>query len=56
MIVSDNTHMAPRDLLERIRKDRAALAALWDGLTEEQMVRRPGPQEDWSVRDLIAQA
>jgi len=54
MTVNDNTHMAPHDLLERIRKDREALAALWGGLTEEQMVRRPGPQEDWSVKDLIA--
>jgi uncharacterized protein (TIGR03083 family) len=27
---------------------------LWDGLTDEQMICRPGPQEDWSVRDLVA--
>jgi uncharacterized protein (TIGR03083 family) len=54
MTVNDNTHMTPHDLLDRIRKGREALAALWGGLTEEQMVRRPGPQEDWSVKDLIA--
>ena len=41
-------------VLERIRKDREVLAALWGGLTEERMVRHPGPQEDWSVKDLIA--
>ena len=46
--------MTPQNLLDRIHKDREALAALWGGLTEEQMVRRPGPQEDWSVKDLIA--
>jgi uncharacterized protein (TIGR03083 family) len=54
MTVNDNTPMTPQDLLERIHKDREALAALWDGLTKEQMARRPGPQEDWSVKDLIA--
>lgn len=46
--------MTPHDLLVRIHQDREALAALWGGLTEEQMVRRPGPQADWSVKDLIA--
>jgi hypothetical protein len=45
--------MTPHDLLVRIHQDREALAALWGGLTEEQMVRRPGPQADWSVKDLI---
>jgi len=53
-MANDNPYMAPRDLLDRIRKDREALAALWSGLTKEQMIRRPGPQEDWSVKDLIA--
>jgi uncharacterized protein (TIGR03083 family) len=54
MTVNDNNHMTPRDLLGRIQKDREALAALWSKLTKEQMYRRPGPQEDWSVKDLIA--
>lgn len=54
MTVNGNTHMTPQDLLERIHKDREALAALWDGLTKAQMIRRPGPQEDWSVKDLVA--
>jgi uncharacterized protein (TIGR03083 family) len=46
--------MMPRDLLEQIHRDRAALAALWSGLAEAQMISRPGPQPDWSVKDLIA--
>src|SRR5690348_2615157 len=48
------THMTPDELMARIRKDRASFAALWAGLTDEQMTRRPGPQSDWSVKDLIA--
>jgi hypothetical protein len=52
--VADITSMTPQELLARIRRDREALAALWSGLDEGQMVRRPGPQEDWSVKDLIA--
>ena len=54
MTVNHNTHMTPRDLLEQIRKDREAMAKLWGSLTEEQMTHRPGPQADWSVKDLIA--
>lgn len=54
MTVDDNTHMTSRDLLERTRRHREALATLWRGLTKEQMIRRPGPQEDWSVKDLVA--
>lgn len=49
-----NPHMTPRDLLKRIRIDREALATLWSGLTIEQMISCPGPQEDWSIKDLIA--
>jgi len=54
MTADDNPHMTPHSLLDRIHRDREALAALWRGLTEEQMVHRPGPQEDWSVKDLVA--
>lgn len=54
MTVSDNTRMTPDVLLTRIHNDRAALAALWGRLTEAQMLRRPGPQADWSMKDLIA--
>ncbi len=53
-MADDSSHLAPRDLLRRIHEDREALTALWSGMTAEQMVRRPGPQEDWSVKDLIA--
>lgn len=48
------THMAKAALIARIRQDRAEFAGLWKDLTPEQMTRRPGPQSDWSVKDLIA--
>jgi hypothetical protein len=54
MTANHNTQMTPHDLLAQIRKDRAAMAKLWGCLTEEQMTHRPGPQADWSVKDLIA--
>ena len=46
MTANDNTDMTPHDLLHRIHEEREALAALWCGLTREQMTRRPGPQEE----------
>jgi hypothetical protein len=46
--------MGKKDLLARIFRDRGAFASLWEGLTPQQMTRRPGPQDDWSVKDLIA--
>ncbi len=48
------TYMTAEDLLARARAERDALALLWQGLSDEQMTRRPGPQPDWSVKDLIA--
>ncbi|MFW5691516.1 MAG: DinB family protein [Chloroflexota bacterium] len=48
------THMKREDFITRMRADREAFAALWHGLTDQQMTQRPGPQEDWSVKDLIA--
>lgn len=48
------TFMTQADLLIRIPQERAAFAALWQSLTEAQMIARPGPQDDWSVKDLIA--
>ena len=48
------SYMAGDDLLERARAERAALAALWGDLSEQQMIRRPGPQAEWSVKDVIA--
>jgi hypothetical protein len=47
-------YMTQQEILERIRTTRAGFARLWEGLTEAQMVQRPGPQSDWSVKDLIA--
>jgi hypothetical protein len=47
-------NMKTIDLLDRIRKDRAAFAAMWAELSDSQMTQRPGVQEDWSVKDLIA--
>ncbi len=54
MTINAATYTTPASLVCRIQKDREALAALWGGLTEEQMIRRPGPQEGWSVKDAIA--
>ena len=48
------THMSGTDLLEKVKQDRAEFATLWDGLSETQVTQRPGPQSDWSVKDLIA--
>ena len=47
-------YMGADELLERARIERAELASLWRGLSDEQMTRRPGPQPDWSVKDVIA--
>ncbi len=48
------TYMSGDDLLARARAEREALAALWQGLSEADMTRRPGPHPEWSVKDLIA--
>lgn len=47
-------YMSGADLLARVRQDRAAFAGLWDGLTDAQLTQRPGVQDDWSVKDLMA--
>lgn len=54
MTTSDDAYMTPQGLLQRIHDEREALAATWGALTMEQLVQRPGPQDDWSVKDLIA--
>ncbi|MBX3045937.1 MAG: ClbS/DfsB family four-helix bundle protein [Anaerolineales bacterium] len=46
--------MTPKQLWQRIKKGRAAYSAVYAGLSEKQMTRRPGPQADWSVKDQIA--
>ena len=48
------TFMSADDLLERARRERDELAALWSGLSDDEMTRRPGPQPGWSVKDVIA--
>jgi len=46
--------MTQQELLNGIRDGREQLESIWAGLDEAQMTRRPGPQSDWSVKDLIA--
>jgi len=50
----DIKYITAKDFVERFKKDHAEYMTLWAGLTEAQMTQRPGPQEDWSVKDLIA--
>lgn len=46
--------MNKAELLTALQAGRAELEAMWDGANEAQLVARPGPQADWSVKDLIA--
>ncbi len=48
------TYMSADDLLERARRERAELEALWLGLDNAEMTRRPGLHPEWSVKDMIA--
>lgn len=50
----DIEYITAKDFNERLKIDRADYVQLWAGLTDEQMTQRPGPQDDWSVKDLIA--
>jgi hypothetical protein len=45
--------MTIEEFAERTYEARAEFASLWDELSASEMTRRPGPQEDWSVKDLI---
>ncbi len=47
-------YMTGSELIAEATKVRAELTSMWDGLTDEQMTCRPGVQDDWSVKDLIA--
>ena len=47
-------YMTADDLLSRARDERERLMALWSELSEAEMTALPGPQEDWSVKDMIA--
>jgi hypothetical protein len=46
--------MTPAQLWAEILKARAMYSAVYAGLSDEEMTRRPGAQEDWSVKDQIA--
>jgi hypothetical protein len=46
--------MTPAELWSWIQKGRAAYSAVYAGLSEDEMTRRPGAQHDWSVKDQIA--
>jgi hypothetical protein len=46
--------MNKQDLLQVIHECREDIEACWEGATEDQLTARPGPQADWSVKDLIA--
>ncbi|MEX2160518.1 MAG: DinB family protein [Anaerolineales bacterium] len=46
--------MTPAQLWAEILKARAQYSAVYAGLSDEEMTRRPGAQEDWSVKDQIA--
>jgi hypothetical protein len=41
------------DLLDVIRKERAALESLFEGLTDSQMIQ-PGVEASWSIKDILA--
>jgi mannose-6-phosphate isomerase-like protein (cupin superfamily) len=41
------------EVIEKVRLARQEFAAKWSGLSEKQMTQLPGPQSDWSVKDLI---
>ena len=47
-------HMTPTELNERIQHDRISFSQNRANLTPAQMTAVPGPQDDWSVKDLIA--
>jgi hypothetical protein len=49
-----NAPMNKQDLLKAIHECREDIEACWEAATEEQLTARPGPQADWSVKDLIA--
>jgi hypothetical protein len=42
------------ELLKAIHTGRAEIEALWTTATDEQLDQRPGPQPDWSMKDLAA--
>lgn len=45
--------MTVEEFLAVVRPARMEFASHWQGLSPDEMTRRPGPQPDWSVKDLI---
>lgn len=43
-----------QELLALFLDTRQNFASLWEGLSEEALTRRPGPNPEWSVKDMIA--
>jgi hypothetical protein len=46
--------MNKAELLTAIHQCRDEIEGCWAAATEEQLMHRPGPQPDWSIKDLIA--
>jgi hypothetical protein len=46
--------MTPAQLWAEIKRARAEYSAVYAGLSDDEMTRRPGAQHDWSVKDQIA--
>jgi len=43
-----------QELMQLFIETREKFVAAWEGLPEEALERRPGPNPDWSVKDLLA--
>ena len=54
MVQAENPQMTRQEVIHRARSDRDEFVALWSGMNEGELTQRPGPQEDWSVKDLMA--
>jgi len=46
--------MNRNELITAIANGRIHVESYWAGLDESALTHRPGPQPDWSVKDLIA--
>jgi hypothetical protein len=46
--------MDAAELKSRIQAGREEITSLWSDIDEAEWLKRPGPQEDWSIKDLIA--
>jgi hypothetical protein len=46
--------MNKTELLQTIQECRHEIECCWEAATDEQLTQRPGPQSDWSIKDLMA--